>query len=107
MRDYAQTGDPFPERRPVAAMTGRFFLEYADLVARWPRWARKAAGRWEGVSPPAAAVPDGPFDLGSWPFDRAAGADERRHEKRGVPVEGGIGHSSKELPPEWLWLYPT
>jgi DNA-binding PadR family transcriptional regulator len=75
MRDYARTGGPFPDRLPVAAMTGKFFLEYADLVARWSRWAREAAGRWEGVAPPAATVPDGAFDLGSWPSDRAASAD--------------------------------
>ncbi len=65
-RDYAETGGPFPDRLPVIALTGKFLLEYAELVARWAAWAEHAVAEWEDVGP-GAAVPDGAFDPGRWP----------------------------------------
>jgi PadR family transcriptional regulator AphA len=66
MRNYA-LGGPFPARLPVAAMTGKFFLEYADLIARWSTWAREAVCQWDGLNPPAATVPDRALEPGTWP----------------------------------------
>ena len=70
MRDYAETGGPFPERLPVIALTGKFFGEFADLLARWAAWAENAVTEWDGVHPHGAGVPDGAFELGEWPDQR-------------------------------------
>ncbi len=50
-REYADTGGPFPERLPVIALTGRFLLEYTDLVARWAEWAEAEVRTWSGMVP--------------------------------------------------------
>lgn len=64
---YTAGGGPFPERLPVIALTGKFFLEYAELLARWSAWAERAVTEWDGVHPDAATVPDGAFEPGRWP----------------------------------------
>jgi DNA-binding PadR family transcriptional regulator len=66
MRDYAETGGPYPERLPVAALTGKFFLEYTELLARWASWAEAAVTEWRGVQAGRATVPPGAFEPG-WP----------------------------------------
>ncbi|WP_219420120.1 PadR family transcriptional regulator [Pseudonocardia nigra] len=71
-RDYAETGGPFPERLPVIALTGKFFVEYTELLARWAAWAERAVTGWDDVHPDGAAVPDGAFAPGHWP-DPATG----------------------------------
>ena len=50
-REYADTGGPFPERLPVIALTGRFLLEYTELVARWAEWAEAEVRTWSGMTP--------------------------------------------------------
>lgn len=65
--DYVDTGGPFPERLPVIALAGKFFLEYAELLARWAAWAEHAVTEWDDVRPDGASVPDGAFDPGRWP----------------------------------------
>ena len=67
-RDYVETGGPFPERLPVIALTGKFFVEFADLLARWAAWGEQAVTAWDDVHPAGAMVPDGAFELGQW-FD--------------------------------------
>ncbi len=64
---YAETAGPFPERLPVIALTAKFFVEYADLLARWAEWADHAVTQWSGVRPDEAKVPDGAFEPGRWP----------------------------------------
>ena len=54
-REYAETGGPFPERLPVIALTGKFLLEYVDLVARWAAWAEAEVQTWSGMTPEDSA----------------------------------------------------
>lgn len=72
---YVRTGGPFPQRLPVIAVTGKFFLEHAELLARWARWAEQAVEEWTDVRPVGATVPDGAFEAGAWRAPVAAGAD--------------------------------
>ena len=62
---YAETGGPFPHA-PVITVIGRFLLGYAELVARWARWAEHAVTTWDGVEPDAATVPASPSTR-RWP----------------------------------------
>ncbi len=66
-RDYAETGGPFPQRLPVIALSGKFFLEFADLLARWATWAHHTVTEWDNLQPGSATVPDGAFEPGQWP----------------------------------------
>lgn len=62
MREYAETGGPFPERLPVIALTGKLLLEYSELVARWAAWAEAEVETWSGVRPTdGASVPGNVF----------------------------------------------
>jgi DNA-binding PadR family transcriptional regulator len=70
MRDYAQTGGPFPERLAIIALTGKFFVEFTDLLARWAAWAEHAVAQWDGVDEESATVPQGAFQPGHWPGSR-------------------------------------
>lgn len=64
---YATTGGPFPERLPVAAITGKLLMGQYEAVVRWAQWAEEAIGEWTGVTPQTgAAVPPYTFHLG-WP----------------------------------------
>lgn len=72
---YVRTGGPFPERLPVIAVTGKFFLEHAELVARWAEWAERAVTEWSDVQPDGATVPDGAFEVGAWPTARRDAPD--------------------------------
>lgn len=65
-RDYAETGGPFPDRLPVIALTGKFLLEHAELVARWAAWAEQTVDEWDDLEP-GAAVPEEAFEPGRWP----------------------------------------
>jgi hypothetical protein len=75
---YAETGGPFPQRLPVIALTGKFFLEYPELVARWAQRAEHALTTWDGVEPDAATVPACAFDAGRWPTPPPATAGAAR-----------------------------
>jgi DNA-binding PadR family transcriptional regulator len=62
IREYVDTGGPFPERMPVIALTGRLLLEHAELVARWAAWAEAEVVQWQGVDLASGArVPPGAF----------------------------------------------
>jgi DNA-binding PadR family transcriptional regulator len=65
--DSYADGGPFPERLPVIGLVGKFFVEHAELVARWAAWAERSVTKWEDVRPDGARVPDGAFELGRWP----------------------------------------
>jgi DNA-binding PadR family transcriptional regulator len=64
LRDYAETGGPYPERLPVIALASRFYVEMAGAIARWADWADEASRDWQGVTidtgarvPPEAFTP--------------------------------------------------
>lgn len=60
-------GGPFPERLPVIALVGKFFLEHTELLVRWAAWAERAVADWDDVRPDGARVPDGAFTPQRWP----------------------------------------
>ncbi len=62
MRDYDETGGPYPDRLPVIALPARFFLELHTAIWRWAVWAEAATEEWTGLTPDTgAAVPPGAF----------------------------------------------
>ena len=63
--EYATTGGPFPERLPIAAITGELLMGQYEAVVRWARWAEAAVDQWTGVTPETGAtVPPGAFSSG-------------------------------------------
>jgi PadR family transcriptional regulator, regulatory protein AphA len=68
---YATTGGPFPDRLPIAAITGKLLMGQYEAVIRWARWAEDAVGEWSGVTPETGAtVPPYAFTTG-WPAQNA------------------------------------
>jgi len=55
VREYAETGGPFPERLPVIALVARFHQEQAAALERWATWAEAEVAGWDGVTPGAGA----------------------------------------------------
>lgn len=70
---YVGDRGPFPERLPVIALVGKFFLEYSDLLARWAAWAEQHVAAWDDLPPEHAVVPDGAFESGTWSTRRGDG----------------------------------
>ncbi len=63
MREYAETGGPYPDRLPVIALATRFYFELNLGIQRWAEWAEAATADWPGVTPATgASVPDSAFD---------------------------------------------
>jgi len=59
---YATTGGPFPDRLPIAAITGKLLMGQYEALVRWARWAEDAIGEWTGVTPATGAtVPPNAF----------------------------------------------
>ena len=64
---YATTGGPFPDRLPIAAITGKLLMSQYEAVVQWARWAEEVTDQWSGVTPETgAAVPPFAFTSG-WP----------------------------------------
>jgi PadR family transcriptional regulator, regulatory protein AphA len=80
---YAAAGGPFPERLPVVALVGKFFLEYSDLLVRWADWAEQNISNWNGLRPEDAPVPADVFEPGAW---STPGGDEQRRTSS-APVD--------------------
>jgi PadR family transcriptional regulator AphA len=55
LREYAESGGPFPERLPVISLAARYFYERAHALRRWVEWAEAAVGDWTGVTPDTGA----------------------------------------------------
>lgn len=50
VRDYLQTGGPFPDRLHIIALMVRFLgFEWDAAVHRWARWAEREVQRWPQV----------------------------------------------------------
>jgi PadR family transcriptional regulator AphA len=50
VRDYLQTGGPFPDRLHIIALMVRFLgFEWGAAVHRWARWAEQEVRRWPRV----------------------------------------------------------
>jgi PadR family transcriptional regulator AphA len=64
---YATTVGPFPDRLPIAAITGKLLMSQYEAVVQWARWAEDATDQWSGVTPETGAkVPPFAFTSG-WP----------------------------------------
>lgn len=64
MREYEETGGPFPHRLAVIALVARFHNEQAELLFRWAEWAEGEVLSWSGVTPETGAqVPRDAFRL--------------------------------------------
>jgi DNA-binding PadR family transcriptional regulator len=64
---YATSGGPFPDRLPIAAITGKLLMGQYEAVLRWVRWAEDAIDEWTGVTPASGAtVPPDAF-TSEWP----------------------------------------
>lgn len=62
MREYAETGGPFPDRLPVISLAARYFHEQSQAMLRWVEWAEEATQAWTGVTRETGArVPDDAF----------------------------------------------
>lgn len=46
LRDYLDTGGPFPERLHIIALMTAFYTDFVDLVARWTRLAEDEVATW-------------------------------------------------------------
>jgi len=69
--EYATTGGPFPDRLPIAAITGKLLMAQYEAVVRWARWAEDAIDKWTGTTPATGAtVPPHAFTSG-WPAQDA------------------------------------
>jgi PadR family transcriptional regulator, regulatory protein AphA len=63
--EYATTGGPFPDRLPVAAITGKLLMGQHEAVIHWARWAEDALSDWTGVTPATGAtIPSDAFSAG-------------------------------------------
>ena len=77
---YATTGGPFPNRLPIAAITGKLLMGQYDAVVRWARWTDDAIDEWSGVTPETGAtVPPYAFEPG-WPAQPIATTKHRAME---------------------------
>ncbi|HEX2286475.1 MAG TPA: PadR family transcriptional regulator [Mycobacterium sp.] len=58
VREYDETGGPFPDRLPVILLVAKFHEERANALQRWAHWAGREIAGWDGVTPATgAAVP--------------------------------------------------
>lgn len=56
MREYAESGGPYPERLPVISLATRFYHEHNLAMLRWVEWAEEATSDWKGVTIETGAV---------------------------------------------------
>jgi PadR family transcriptional regulator AphA len=70
--EYAATGGPFPDRLPIAAITGKLLMGQYEAVVRWAQWAEDVIEGWTGVTATTGAtVPTYAFTSG-WPATQVA-----------------------------------
>lgn len=62
LREYAETGGPYPDRLPIISLVARYFQERDRALLRWVEWAEAATAEWGGVTRETGArVPDDAF----------------------------------------------
>ncbi len=52
VREYVETGGPFPERLNIIAITIQFLATYTDAVLRWAEWAEAEVEAWPNIKAP-------------------------------------------------------
>lgn len=50
MREYQQTGGPFPHRLAVIGLAARFQLDFAETTRRWAAWAEGEVAAWKSAT---------------------------------------------------------
>ncbi|HUF83373.1 MAG TPA: hypothetical protein VMQ81_02160, partial [Acidimicrobiia bacterium] len=55
LREYAETGGPFPDRLPIIALAAEHFRLQSEALLRWVEWAERATREWTGVTIEAGA----------------------------------------------------
>jgi DNA-binding PadR family transcriptional regulator len=50
MREYAETGGPFPERLPIIALAAEHVRLQSEALLQWLEWAEEATQDWTGVT---------------------------------------------------------
>jgi DNA-binding PadR family transcriptional regulator len=55
IREYEETGGPFPNRLPIITLVARFHQEQAAALRRWASWAAQEVAQWDGVTPRTGA----------------------------------------------------
>jgi hypothetical protein len=45
-RLYRDSAGPFPQRRAVVTLTGKFMTDFADMLAGWAEWAAETVATW-------------------------------------------------------------
>jgi DNA-binding PadR family transcriptional regulator len=62
LREYAETGGPFPDRLPVIALAAEFFRLQSEALLHWIDWAEQATVAWTGVTiETGAQIPNNAF----------------------------------------------
>ena len=55
---YRDQPGPFPQRRHIGSLTGRFVFAYANTLKDWTIWARQHVNGWPDTGPSAAPLGD-------------------------------------------------
>jgi DNA-binding PadR family transcriptional regulator len=55
---YEHQPGPFPERRHIGSLTGRFVYDYANVLSQWTTWAQRHVDQWPDTGPNAASLGD-------------------------------------------------
>src|SRR5262245_6253001 len=50
LREYAETGGPFPDRAPIIALAAEYFRLQSQALLQWIDWAENATREWPGVT---------------------------------------------------------
>jgi hypothetical protein len=45
-RVYSESDGPFPNRLPVILLTGKFMMDFSDMLAEWAAWAEGLIADW-------------------------------------------------------------
>jgi PadR family transcriptional regulator, regulatory protein AphA len=98
VRDYLQTGGPFPERLHLITLMVRFLgFEWATAVHRWATWAEEEVQRWprtRDVEPNRHALED----YLRVAEDQLAAADRTEGQGRSTPTAARSGARAEPFP---------
>jgi PadR family transcriptional regulator AphA len=91
---YAGDGGPFPDRLPVIALVGKFFLEHSQLLADWAAWAEQTVTEWNDLHPEGASIPPASFEPGAW---SALAPESDADPSTTAGADGGASRSRDDL----------
>jgi hypothetical protein len=99
-RDYQETGGPFPDQLHLVALTGRFLIDYAELLGRWAGWAEEHVASWPTVASASGVPLDFAYEVfrsgaEALPQDRA---DTAATPEAGADIPPGSSTTPKREP---------